>query len=68
VKIRKIEQKVVGSGDITSEQVVAAPNHFDGPPMTKVVRPGDVVSIASYASAYKWDGRPLHQTAFGFGH
>lgn len=67
VKIRKIGQKTVGSAT-TSEEVVADPNHFVGPPMTKVVRPGDVVSIASYASAYKWDGKPKYQTAFGFGH
>jgi hypothetical protein len=68
VKIREIEKKVVGSGDITSDHVIAAPNHFAGPPMTKVVRPGDVVSIASYANAYKWDGKPKYQTALGFGH
>lgn len=67
VKIRKIGQKTVSSAT-TSDNVVAVPNSFQGPPMTKIVKPGDVVSIASYANAYKWDGEPKYQTGFGFGH
>ncbi len=26
------------------------------------------VTIASYASAYRWDGKPRFETAFGYGH
>ena len=67
VKIRKIGSKVVRQ-EQGADYVVAAPNHFIGPPMTKIVRYGDSVSISSYANAYKWDGKPQYETAFGYGH
>lgn len=67
VKIRQIEQKVVGSST-GSESVVGVPNRFAGPEETKLVRPGDSVRLTSYSSAYKWDGKPKYQTAAGFGH
>jgi hypothetical protein len=67
VKIREIGQKVVG-GSAGSDSVVASPGHFIGPAQTKIVRPGNSLRLTSYSSAYPWDGRPLHQTAFGYGH
>ena len=67
VRIRPIEQKVVSSSP-GSDSVVPVPNHFSGAIMLKKVSPGDSVKIESYAYASKWSGRPLHQTAAGFGH
>ncbi len=67
VRIREIEGKVV-SESAGSERVVAEPGKYKGLPMLKRVGRGDCVGIASYASACKWDGRPLHQTAMGYGH
>jgi len=67
VKIRPIEQKVVG-GSTGSDNVVAVPNKFTGPDQVKIVQPGNVIRMTSYASAYPWDGKPKHQTADGWGH
>ena len=63
VKIRKI-----GSKGVDESHVVAVPNSFDGPPMTKLVRQGDRVSLTSYSSASKWDGKPRYETPGYMGH
>ena len=63
VKIREIASQSAGE-----DHVLPAPNHFTGPVMTKIVRQGNIVSIASYASAYPWDGKPKYETPFGMGH
>jgi hypothetical protein len=68
VKIRQIASKTLSSDGSGSDKVVAVPNHFTGEPMTKIVRKGNVVSIASYANAYPWDGNPKHETSAGWGH
>jgi hypothetical protein len=67
VRIREVGGKVVRS-EQGADYVVAVPNSFTGPIMTKIVRQGDSVSISSYASAHPWDGKPRYQTAFGYGH
>jgi predicted RNA-binding Zn-ribbon protein involved in translation (DUF1610 family) len=67
VKIREIGQKVVG-GSVGSDLVVPVPNHFTGPEQMKIVSTGNSVRIKSYSSAYRWDGKPQHQTAPGYGH
>ena len=67
VRIRQVASKVVSSS-FGSEKVVPVAGKFIGPPMLKRVSIGNCVKIESYASACKWDGRPVSQTAFGFGH
>jgi hypothetical protein len=67
IKIREIGQKTARQ-ETGADYVVAVPNSFQGAEMVKMVRPGDSVRISSYASAYKWDGKPKYQTAFGYGH
>lgn len=63
VKIREIASKAVDDS-----HVMPIPNHFIGLAMTKVVRQGNTVSIASYANAYPWDGRPNYETPANMGH
>lgn len=63
VKVRRIANKAVDN-----DYVVAIPNHFTGPEMTKIVKPGNVINIASYANAYPWDGKPKYETPAGMGH
>jgi hypothetical protein len=50
-----------------STMVVPSPENETGKPMLK--RMGVYgFSIASYASATKWDGEPKYETGFGYGH
>lgn len=71
VILREIGKKVV-SGGVGSDKVTPAKGKFIGPPMRR--KPtgrkgwGARVKIESSISASKWDGRPMHQTAFGYGH
>lgn len=67
VKIRPIEQKIVGGGT-GSDSVVAVPDKFTGPEKVKIVGPRNVLRMTSYSIASPWDGQPKHQTAFGYGH
>ena len=71
VVIREIGKDVVRSDQYGGEQVVPEKGRYVGPPMRK--RPsgsgGSVyIKVRSFANARKWDGRPVHQTAFGWGH
>lgn len=50
---------VPGSWSETAEPKLHRLKYYDGEPQFRV---------ASYASAWLWDGTPRHQTAFGFGH
>jgi len=67
VKIRSIGSKVVKE-EAGADYVVAVPNSFSGPAMTKLVGIGDSVKMTSYSYARKWDGKPQYQTALGWGH
>jgi len=69
VEIRELAQKTVRS-EATADYVVPVPGRFaqGSRPMKKRVKPGHAVSIASYANAYKWDGKPKYQTNPMFGH
>jgi hypothetical protein len=67
LSVRKIAQKVVENQQ-SSERVVACPGQYCGEPMRKRATAGNAIRIADYASAYEWDGKPKHQTAFGWGH
>lgn len=69
VKIREIGQFVEHEGR-GSDQVTAAVDSFKegSKEMLKRVRAGNVVTIASYANAYPWDGKPKYATAWGYGH
>jgi hypothetical protein len=70
VKIREIGLTRVDddSTHFTAENVVPLKGRYVGEEMLKRVKEGNVVSIASYANAYPWDGTPKYQTAFGYGH
>lgn len=67
VEIRQIAQRTASESG-PSERVVPAPGEYVGEPMRKKASATNSVRIASYASAYKWDGTPKHQTAGGWGH
>ena len=64
---REIAQKTVSSRP-PEDKVVPQKNKFIGSKMTKRVSKGGYVSISSYKSAGRWDGRPLYQTSSGWGH
>jgi hypothetical protein len=67
VEIREVGKKTVKS-EPPQDYVVPLKDRFVGPPMKKVVSSGDSVRISSYASGYKWDGKPKYETTFGWGH
>lgn len=70
VVIQGIQSKIVAERQ-QSNQVVPVPNAFHGQPMKKI--PGGSggspsVKLTSYSSARLWDGKPLWETASGWGH
>lgn len=66
VTVRKIGKKVVRS-ETGSDFVVAVPNDFYGDPVRRTVKNG-YIKAYDFASASKWNGEPVYQTAFGYGH
>lgn len=62
VEIRPIAEVRHATGDMTGNCTPIA-DKFTGPAMRKRVSHGSV-KIASYASAYVWDGRPKNWTAY----
>ena len=71
VIIQEIGKTVVEGEGSPSERVTADPAHVTGAPMLK--RPQGsgkhvYVKVHSSANAYPWDGKPLHQTGWGYGH
>lgn len=71
VKIQKVPSKIVKQGGPSDEVVPNLAVSPEGKVMTKRFRPatqGYAVKIASYASAYLWDGKPKRQTGWGYGH
>jgi hypothetical protein len=67
--IRPMAQSVVSAG-AGSDNVTPDPKDLKGKghTMVKRIKSGERVRIASYANAHLWDGKPKHQTAFGYGH
>jgi len=53
--------------EMTYEEVIAVPDLEIGLPFTRMVGQYGF-KINSFAYASKWDGKPKHQTAWGFGH
>ena len=68
VNIRPIAQRAVGECSGPTERVAPAVGDYTGDVMRKRATATNSVRIASYASAYPWDGEACHQTAFGYGH
>lgn len=71
VTIREIGQKVVRDDGYGSELVEPTPGRYVGAPMRK--RPSGsgghtYVRLTSFSSARKWEGKPVRQTASGWGH
>lgn len=67
VTLREVASKTVRS-DRSAEYVAAMPDRFVGPPIKKMVQQGGMVNIDSSQRAYKWDGKPKYETAWGGGH
>jgi len=67
VELRGLSQKVVKSEGGT-DYVVAVPGKYISSPMRKRVSPGHHVRIDNVRSASRWDGKPIYQTAPGWGH
>ena len=73
VAIRRINKKVVSGQGKPQEKVMPIPNdwHSRGKVLRKKLKEYQgrpYVSLNSYSSAYKWDGRPVSQTGGGYGH
>ena len=75
VEIRAIASNRVG-GSVGTDEVIAVKDAFLAgsesdkrkQPMIKRVSKDNTIKISSYEYAWKWDGRPKSETAFGFGH
>lgn len=70
IGIREIESKVV-SRSTGADMSVGVPNRFKGPLLKKIPQGSSDnvrVKIHSSATAYKWDGKPKYETAWGYGH
>jgi len=74
VKIRGIQSQCIGNQSYQDKIVPVKDAFFPeghykfGKEQTKRVNSSNSVSIYSFASASKWDGRPAYQTASGYGH
>lgn len=70
VEIREVYSTIVkGENDhFAYDNVAPVAGEYKGKPMKKVVREGNIVTIASYANAYPWDGTPKTRTNPMFGH
>ena len=66
IKIVKIGSKVVATS-IGSEMVVPVPDAVIGEEKTKIPQDG-YISTSSYSLARPWDGKPMRETAAGWGH
>lgn len=67
IVIREIAKKVT-EGSQGADSVVPIPGKYTDAPMRKRPGTGGSVSLSSFQSATKWDGRPKRQTSFGWGH
>ncbi len=67
--VRKLLSAQVGDSG-PSESVVPAcgPDRFTGEPMRVRCGAAHSIKVSSCAKAYLWDGRPKHQTGWGYGH
>ena len=63
----EVGSKIVDNNG-SSDSVVADPEAEKGEPFNKMVSKYGTFTIASYASAQKWNGAPKHATAWGYGH
>lgn len=73
VEYAKVSTDVIYDNDSTlhKSQDKTAPGSHIGKPIRGLInmtggRPS--ISIESFANAYPWDGKPLYQTAVGYGH
>lgn len=66
VVIREVGSKIVHEGQ-GSNSVVAVPGVYVGPPQTKVPQMGNTFRVDRQI-AYRWDGKPKYETAWGYGH
>lgn len=68
ISVKEIKQKVI-SDKGPSVSVVGLPGKFiDSKVYKRRVQPNGSIKIDSSERAYLWDGSPLHQTGFGYGH
>lgn len=65
VIIRKIAAQCAGENTDMSDYVVAVPGQFIEEPMTKRVGPSGGLKMASYATAFKWDGSKRYRSWYG---
>jgi hypothetical protein len=73
VRVRPIRQRIVRDDGYGSDYVEPLPGDFSGEPFFKRLRWGGPdygwsLRIASYASAWIWNGKPARQTSSGWGH
>jgi len=64
----EIAKKYLEPDSQYEDKVVPDPDVLVGKPMNKIVNAYGSFNIASYANAYKWNGMPKAQTAWGYGH
>ena len=70
VKIRAIGSARTDESNPPCDYVVAVKDAFldNEKEMLKRVGQDNVITIASYARAYPWDGQPKYETSLGWGH
>jgi hypothetical protein len=68
VEIRQVELVAVGEQGGPQERVAPAVGSYKSEAMIKRANSDNSVRIASYASAFPWNGEAKSQTGFGYGH
>lgn len=71
IALRQIAKQVTRKRGEPTEYVMPIANKFQGPTLRKKLKEYNgqpYVSLSSFASAYKWDGKEKGQTGPGYGH
>jgi len=66
IKVREVG-KSIAREEQGADYVVATPGKFVGPEIKARVGVGDRVTIKGHGAS-KWDGKPIYETASGYGH
>lgn len=67
-EVRAIASRAKSDVGGPSVTVVPHINKFTGDPMKRRPDKNGYVKVCHYDHAYPWDGRPKHETGFGWGH
>lgn len=68
VVVREVGSKIVSSDGGASTHVVAVPDRFVSDKVYNRLATNDRVNVTDCQTAWLWDGRPVYETASGWGH